>query len=125
MKYALIIDSVVKGIQFTPKDGYIEVPENVVCGMIRDENNIFKNPAAQIDIPQVVTMRQARLALLKSGILTDVTNAIESGTDEELKIEWEYAMEVRRDWQNLINLATSLGLTDDNLDDLFTLAGTL
>ena len=76
-------------------------------------------------IPEVVTMRQARLALLQSNLLTTVTDAIVNGTDEAMKIEWEYATEVRRDWPSLITLATSLGLTSQQLDDLFTLAGTL
>lgn len=90
-----------------------------------NENGRPESLSVISSVPQVVSMRQARLALLKSEILTDVENAIKNGTDQELKIEWEYAIEIRRDWENLINLATSLGLTDDNLDDLFILAGTL
>lgn len=73
----------------------------------------------------VVTMRQARLALHQSNLLTTVTNAILSGTDEAMKIEWEYATEIRRDWPSLIALATSLSLTSQQLDDLFFLASTL
>lgn len=76
-------------------------------------------------IPQSVTMRQARLALLQSGLLATVTNAITASVDETLKIEWEYATEVRRDWVSLDAMAHSLGLTDAQLDDLFTLAATL
>ena len=75
--------------------------------------------------PKVITMRQARLALLQSGILATIENAIQSGTDEAMKIEWEYATEVRRDWASLIALTTSLGMTDAQLDDLFLLASTL
>lgn len=76
-------------------------------------------------VPEVVSMRQARLALFKQGLLSTITTAIESSTDEELKIEWEYATTVRRDLPNLIALATSLGLTSDDLDNLFRLASTL
>ena len=75
--------------------------------------------------PKVVTMRQARLALLQSGLLTAVETAIVNGTDEAMKIEWEYATEVRRDWASLIALTTELGLTSLQLDDLFILADTL
>lgn len=78
-----------------------------------------------IKVPQVVTMRQARLALLQSNLLTTVTDAIAAGADEAMKIEWEYATEVKRDWPSLIALATTLGLTSAQLDDLFTLANTL
>ena len=75
--------------------------------------------------PKVVTMRQARLALLQSGLLQTVTDAIANGTDEAMKIEWEYATEVKRDWGSLITLVTQLGITDLQLDDLFQLASTL
>ena len=75
--------------------------------------------------PKVVTMRQARLALLQSGLLATIETAITSGTDEAMKIEWEYATEVKRDWGSLITLVTQLGITDLQLDDLFQLASTL
>ena len=76
-------------------------------------------------VPEVITMRQARLALLQSGLLTTVSDAIINGTDETMKIEWEYATEVRRDWTSLIALATSLSLTSADLDGLFVLAESL
>ena len=75
--------------------------------------------------PKVVTMRQARLALLQSGTLQTVQDAIANGTDEAMKIEWEYATEVKRDWDSLVTLTTALGITDLQLDDLFQLASTL
>ena len=72
-----------------------------------------------------ITMRQARLALLGEGLLTTVDEAIANSTDEVLKVEWEYATEVRRDWSNLIAMATSLGMTEEQLDDLFIKASKL
>jgi hypothetical protein len=76
-------------------------------------------------IPQSVTMRQARLALLQGGLLQSITDNIAAGTDEPMKIEWSYATTVDRDWTSLVALATSMGLTDTQLDDLFVLAATL
>lgn len=76
-------------------------------------------------IPKIVTMRQARLALLQQGLLQTVTDAIVNGTDEAMKIEWEYATEVRRDWPSLIALTESLNMTSADLDNLFQLASTL
>ena len=75
--------------------------------------------------PKVVTMRQARLALLQSGLLATIETAITDGTDEAMKIEWEYATEVKRDWSSLIALTETLGMTSQELDDLFQLASTL
>ena len=76
-------------------------------------------------LPKTVTMRQARLALLQSSLLVTVTDAINASTDEALKIEWEYATEVKRDWPSLISLSTGLGMTDTDLDNIFLLASTL
>ena len=75
--------------------------------------------------PKVVTMRQARLALLQGGLLATIESAIANGTDEAMKIEWEYATEVRRDWASLVTLTESLGMTSTELDSLFTIASTL
>jgi hypothetical protein len=71
---------------------------------------------------KIVTMRQARLALLQLGLLTKVDTAVLDSTDNALKIEWKYATDVRRDWPSLISVATALGMTSQELDDLFTLA---
>ena len=76
-------------------------------------------------VPTVITMRQARLALLGANLLTTVDDAIATGTDEALKIEWEYATECRRDWQSLIVMATALGVTELQLDEMFILGSTL
>jgi hypothetical protein len=42
-----------------------------------------------------------------------------------MKIEWEYATEIKRDWNSLVALTTALGMTSAELDDLFQLASTL
>lgn len=81
--------------------------------------------AKKQSVPTVVSMRQARLALLEADLLSTIETAIQNGLDEAMKIEWEYATEVRRDWESLIAMATSLGMTDADLDNLFILAGTL
>lgn len=73
-------------------------------------------------VPTYITMRQARIALLNKSLLTTITNAINTGTDEAMKIEWEYATEIRRDWASLITLTTALGLTKEQVDDLFIYA---
>lgn len=85
-------------------------------------------------VPQTLTMRQTKLALLRTAItvdeaetnlLTVVNSAVENSSNEEMKIEWEYAEVVRRDWASLNTMAESLGLTQDDLDNLFILGGTL
>lgn len=76
-------------------------------------------------VPQQITMRQARLALAQSGLLATVNDAIANSTDEALQIEWEYATQIRREWQSLIIMTTALGMDSSSLDDLFILGATL
>lgn len=78
--------------------------------------------------PNVVTMRQARLALLQAGLLTQVNTAVANmpgAAGDAASIEWEYAQEVRRDSPLLAELVRALDLTTEQLDELFTLAGGL
>jgi len=77
-----------------------------------------------ISAPEIVTMRQARLALLQTGRLAAV-NAAVAAADEATKITWEYSQEVHRQHPFVATLAVALSLTDQDLDDLFTLAATL
>ena len=78
---------------------------------------------------RVVSMRQARLALLQAGLLSQVEATIaaieDAGQRQAVQIEWEYAAEVNREHPWVQSLATALGLTEGQLDDLFTLAATL
>ena len=73
----------------------------------------------KVSVPTVITMRQARLVLLNANLLDTVETAIANGTDETMKIEWEYAADVRRDWESLMAMATALGMTELQLDNLF------
>jgi hypothetical protein len=74
--------------------------------------------------PSIVSMRQARLALLQSGLLSTVSAAIAAGGEAD-QIEWEYAAEVNRNQPLVQNMKAGLGLTDADLDNLFTLAASL
>lgn len=75
-------------------------------------------------IPRTVTMRQARLALLQSGLLGQV-NAAVNAADEATKITWEFSSEVHRDHPFVATLTAALGLTEAQLDNIFTLAASL
>ncbi len=79
----------------------------------------------ELAMTKSVTMRQARLALLQNNLLSIVEESIANGTDEEMKIEWEYATTVDRNWNSLVALTSALGMTSDQLDDLFILASRL
>jgi len=85
-------------------------------------------PAAGVTVPQSVTMRQARLALLGAGLLASVDAAIASlpsPTKEEVSIEWEYSQTVERDRPFVAMLGAALGLDSAELDALFIAAAAL
>jgi hypothetical protein len=79
--------------------------------------------------PEAVTARQARLALLGAGLLDNVDAALATISDPQARraaeIEWEYALEIRRDSPLVAELAPLLGLTDEQVDDLFRAAAEL
>ena len=79
-------------------------------------------------VPEVVTMRQARLALLGAGLLSqvDVTiNAMPAPHDAALRIWWEYSTTVERNNATVLQLASALQLTSQQLDALFVQAAGL
>ena len=70
-----------------------------------------------------LTPRQARLILLQYGLLDDIEAMI--ATDRALGIWWEYSLEIKRDDERLIVAASALGLTDEQLDEMFIEASKL
>lgn len=88
-----------------------------------------RKAAASIPIvPQSVTMRQARLALLGAGKLSAVDAAIaglSSPQKEAAQIEWDYSSVVERNRPFVQLLAPALGLSDTDVDQLFITAATL
>jgi hypothetical protein len=79
-------------------------------------------------IPTEVSMRQARLALFQQGKLSLIQPLIDAMTDPQktaTQISWDYATVVSRDDDLVKALSAQLGLTDSDLDALFTLASTL
>jgi len=80
-------------------------------------------------VPDAVTMRQARLALLGAGMLDAVEPAIAAIPDpvqrRAAEITWEYSTEVRRDNGLIAAIAAKLGLNGQQIDDLFIAGGAL
>lgn len=80
-------------------------------------------------VPQVITSRQLRLQWVMSGHdLSDIDNAINLLPDphkEIVRINWEYAGTFDRYNDLLLNVADSLGITPEQLDEIFTNASIL
>lgn len=76
-------------------------------------------------VPQSVTMRQARLALLSAGYLDRVQEAFDNMPGDiarAAKIEWDYAGHVERNSVFTQQMAAILSLDETSLDALFTAA---
>ena len=75
-----------------------------------------------------VTMRQARLALYRQGLLETVDTQIAT-IDEprrvEAGIEWRHADTVERLSPLVAEVSASLNLSEEQVDELFELAATL
>lgn len=87
-------------------DGYHEIPTPEIS-----------------DVPATIKASQARVALHRAGLLTSVTALVDDpATDQEIKIFWEYEVDLDRTSPALNAMASALGLTSQQLDDLFRTA---
>jgi len=80
-------------------------------------------------IPRSVTRRQAKQALLLGGLLSQVQPAIDAIPDTTqrglMQIEWDESLEFERHRPSLLAIAAGLGLSSEQLDQLFITAATL
>ena len=75
-----------------------------------------------------VSMRQARLALIQEGYMAQIEEALALIPDPDktkVETEWQYSSVVERASEWVATLQPALGLTDQQLDDLFILAAAL
>lgn len=91
---------------------------------ILDENryNELKDFEINRRFPQVISARQARLTLLKNGLLSQVESTIENLEEpirSVVKIEWEFATTFDRNHHSVKILMQALGLSDDEIKNLF------
>jgi len=78
--------------------------------------------------PSLVTMRQARLALLDAGLYDQIGTLLDAMPEPQrsaAKIEWEFATEVNKAWPLLVTLTAALGLNQTQVDNLFIEASKL
>jgi len=112
---------------------WVDCPDDVVAYSYTYDGANFNEPPPpppppEPPTPTVVSMRQARLALLGAGLLSSVNAAIAAmaGVEgEAARIEWEYAQEVRRDSALVAGMAGALSLTEEQLDALFLMGASL
>ena len=103
----------------TEIDGVLGVYSQADWETMRDDEMRARNP-----VPQQVTMRQARLALLSAGLLDDVEMVV-AAAGRAAQLEWEYAAVVERSNPAVAAVQQQESLTDAQIDDLFREAAKL
>lgn len=83
----------------------------------------IQNPKPVAVVPTILKMKQARLALLDAGLLTQVNAGI-AQMPMAAQIEWEFSETVERGNNLVATLTQALSLTDAQLDALFTKGAT-
>ena len=74
-------------------------------------------------VPQSITPLQAKLQLLKLGLLDEVEALVVN--DRTSQLYWEYASVIERDNAVLLLMANSIGLTSEQVDEMFIEASKL
>ena len=103
----------------TQVDGVLGVYVQQDWEQMREDEMRARNP-----VPQQVTMRQARLALLSAGLLDDVEMVI-AAAGRAAQLEWEYAAVVDRSGPIVAVVQQQKSITDAQIDDLFREAAKL
>lgn len=99
---------------------------NDIVGTAADFPHVFVGwdrpvPEVQDMMNAAITPRQARLALLEVGLLETV-QAMVAQQDANVRIQWEYANDIKRNDPLVCGLLAALGKTPKQIDELFILA---
>ena len=123
------------GVTFGPfifiqelSDRYIADGCEIPFTILKSYSVVDTPDIANKTVPQEVTMRQARLALLDAGLLSSVQTAINSLQEPaktKAQIEWDYSNALQRDNSFVSVLGSALGLNEAALDNLFIAASKL
>jgi hypothetical protein len=134
-RYALVQDGIVSNIivwdgdvaTLTLPTGVMAVEDTDIVAVVGGTyaDGVFDPPApAPVPVPESVSPLQMRRALRLLSLKPTV-DAFIATLDEETVEAWEYANEILRHNQLIAMAATGLGMTDEQVDDLFRLAATL
>lgn len=86
--------------------------------------DLYPMPDPVVPVPDTVSPRQLKLALLGAGMLDEI-EAFVAQADRAVQISWEYATEFERTDALLNQMAAAFGMTDSLIDELFHVAATL
>ena len=85
---------------------------------IKEIKDKYPIESSETFVPLVVTPFQAKAALYQAGLLSTVETHIEN-SEPLIQMAWNEALEFKRYSPAILNLASSLGWSEQQLDDLF------
>jgi hypothetical protein len=123
MPYGKLVDGkIVGGLAATPQPGWgLEYLPDDHPAVVA-----FNNPPEPV--PQTVSMAQARLALIGAGLFSTIDAGLKALPEPQRTTAltaWEYAPTVSRNGALVTTLAGQFGLTEAQLDALFTAAAAI
>ena len=96
---------------------------NIDNGIELTKENVPLHIGEKLFAVNIISARQARLVLLNHELLDDIELLL--ANDKALQIWWEYSIEIERDNHYLVQAASQLGITDEQLDAMFLEASKL
>lgn len=102
-------------IKFNAEQNSFEYVEIIVPSI--EDNIIEEVPVDENFVPIKITRLQAKLQLLEIGLLDEVEEIVKQ--DRKVELYWSDATNFYRTDEILLGMATALGLSDAQLDDLF------
>lgn len=124
----LVINTVLSDAETAAQNGWI-LSETAAIGDTYDpETGEFTSPEPPPyiePVPDAVSQRRARLALLHAGLLEQAQTIIDSLPEPQRTaalIEWEYATHISRHNDLVATLTPALGLSEEDVDNLFRAA---
>jgi len=114
--------------EYDPATHYLSGPTGVSVGdnVALDAESVTATWTAvetPVSVPEQVTPLQARRALRAAGLFDAVAGWV-AQQDADTQDAWEYATVIERDNALLAGAAAALGMTEEQIDQLFILAAT-
>ena len=94
--------------------------KRVIKWSVRDKTAEEIEAERKVSVPSQITPRQCRLQLLSLGLLDEVETMCND--NREMQIWFEYSLDFQRNHPMIEAMAAQLGLTDEQLDEMFTAA---